>query len=102
MERGAFLSSEFEPTLSGYVEARLHNDRRESLGGPLTAQSLAILKLQDELIGHRGLPQYLVMDPATRDVLGHHSLRTGGYEEPLLEFLKEELQKFQERGSATP
>lgn len=63
MEYGVFLTPQVAPIMEkNLVEARLHTDGTKNLD--------RILELQEQFVGHRGLPVYIVLDPATGTVGG--------------------------------
>ena len=81
-----FPQDSFQDVLhASYVEARLHNDNPNV--NPFVDQ---ILSMQDEIVGHRGLPVYVAMDPVTQEVLRKFELPTFDQEPKLLRFLAEE------------
>ncbi len=64
MENGLFFTDAIAPLLTNdYVEARLHTDGEKNIE--------RILELRDELVGSPALPQYVLIDPATEEKLGH-------------------------------
>ena len=58
------------------------------------------VKLQDEYVGHRGLPVYMVMRPASREVRGMFELpSTGAQDDKLLAFLEAQRDAEREHGA---
>ena len=87
VENVLFPTDEFEEVLDDYIEARLHNDGKIWGTEDWTEATIAIRKLQDELVGDGPLPAYVAMDPETKEVIGLHKLAPSGFEEKLLQWL---------------
>lgn len=62
MENGVFPKDPVKSLLGEhFVEARLHTDK-------FTPHRDAVLELQDQLVGSKALPVYIVVDPANPTV----------------------------------
>lgn len=67
MEKSYFFKDEFAEVLKEhYVEARLHTDKETTPG----AQLQRIREKQRELVGHRGMPSLVIVDPETGKRIG--------------------------------
>lgn len=84
MEKSYFFQDDFLDVLNKhYVEARLHTDKETTPD----AQKQRIREKQRELVGHRGMPVLVVVDPKT----GKRIRKLDGFEadpDVVLEFLK--------------
>ena len=85
MENQVFLRPAVAgPLKEGFVEARLHVDIRRNL----TAEQLAAnQQLERDLAQTSAMPTFVVVDPATEQVLGIHNLSGTDWESPFIEFL---------------
>lgn len=89
MEGSYFLQDDFLKVLNkDYVEARLHTDKETTPA----ARRRRIQEKQRELVGHRGMPTLVVVDPETGKRLSKKPQSFSPNPAVILEFLKENVQ----------
>jgi len=85
VEESYFFQDDFLKVLNEhYVEARLHTDK----GSTPEAQMQRTLEKQRELVGHGGMPTFVVVDPETGKRVSEKTQSFSPDPAVILEFLK--------------
>ncbi|MFT4541488.1 MAG: hypothetical protein ACI841_002380 [Planctomycetota bacterium] len=79
MEKKVFIRPAVAGVLEGFVEARLHTDGSKNID--------QILKLQTDMTQSVANPVYLVVDPATGEILSRRDGATLQDDQPFIDFL---------------
>lgn len=86
MEKSYFFQDDFLEVLNKhYVEARLHTDKGTD------AQKQRMSEIQWELVRHRGMPTFVVVDPETGKKISNEQSFSPD-PNVILEFLKKHVQ----------
>jgi hypothetical protein len=89
VEKSYFFQDDFLEVLNKhYVEARLHTDKETTP----EAQLLRIGEKQRELVGNRGMPTFVVVDPETGKRISKKPQSFSPDSDVILEFLKKNVQ----------